>query len=203
MTDAATSGSITLRGSAKMIREFIWYGFNSILYQRGVYGAEEFTREKKYGLQLLVTNQRILKNFLHPLLEQIEAWLTMKCLKSIVLVIMEVNTKKVVERWVFDFSTDGDIEDGESRKTDESRIQKEMAYVIRQITASVTFLPLLETMCTFDVLSYTSKNAPVPNTEDWADTTQCLIEDCQEVDLRKVSTSIHNVAGKVQYKTGL
>ncbi|ELR52568.1 Mitotic spindle assembly checkpoint protein MAD2A [Bos mutus] len=46
---------ITLRGSAEIVAEFFSFGINSILYQRGLYPSETFTRVQKYGLTLLVT----------------------------------------------------------------------------------------------------------------------------------------------------
>lgn len=38
----------------------------------------------------------------------------------------------------------------------EKEIMNEIQAIIRQITATVTFLPLLEDPCTFDLLVYTS-----------------------------------------------
>lgn len=40
---------------------------------------------------------------------------------------------------------------------DEKKIRQEIRDVIRQITASVTFLPLLDCICAFDILIYTHK----------------------------------------------
>jgi mitotic spindle assembly checkpoint protein MAD2 len=48
------------------------YGINSILFQRGIYPDDMFSRVKKYGMNLLVTNDAKLLNFLTPLLDQIE-----------------------------------------------------------------------------------------------------------------------------------
>ena len=39
-----TSNAVTLKGSSQMVAEFFNYGINSILYQRGVYAPETFTR---------------------------------------------------------------------------------------------------------------------------------------------------------------
>ena len=38
----------------------------------------------------------------------------------------------------------------------------EIQAIIRQITASVTFLPMLEDKCTFDLLVYTKADSDVP-----------------------------------------
>lgn len=70
-----------------------------------------------------------------------------------------------------------------------------------QITAAVSFLPLLEEECAFDVLIYTVKSAKLSN--DWADTTACNIKDPEEVQLRSFNTKIHQLHTKVQYKADL
>lgn len=48
------------------------YGINSILYQRGIYPTDNFSREKKYGMTLLVSCEPRLKKFLKPLMENVE-----------------------------------------------------------------------------------------------------------------------------------
>lgn len=70
--------------------------------------------------------------------------------------------------------------------------------ISRQITASVTFLPLLESPCSFDVLIYTGKEADTP--ENWAETSACLIKGAEQVQLRSFSTAVHSVHTKVCYK---
>jgi HORMA domain len=44
----------------------------------------------------------------------------------------------------------------------EAAITQEIQAIIRQITASVTFLPLLNDTCTIDLLAYTDKESEVP-----------------------------------------
>lgn len=186
-----------------MVQEFFHYGINSILYQRGIYPADSFKREKKYGLTLLVTSESKLQAFLEPLLKQVQYWLSKKKLKRLVVVISDIKTKEVLERWQFDIQTDDVDEEGENstRQKDEKKIKQEMSDVIRQITASVTFLPLLETACSFDVLIYTGKDTEAP--KDWTDSGACLIENAEQVQLRSFSTSVHNVQTAVQYKPDL
>lgn len=48
------------------------YGINSILYQRGIYPPETFTRVQKYGLTLLITTDPELKNYLNNVVEQMK-----------------------------------------------------------------------------------------------------------------------------------
>jgi mitotic spindle assembly checkpoint protein MAD2 len=101
-------------------------------------------------------------------------------------------------------------------QTDEKRTRQEISDVLRQITAAVSFLPLLEGECAFDVLLYTHKSAKLNN--DWADATACNIENPEEVQvsssfaitlivypfqLRSFSTKVHSVQTKVQYKADI
>jgi mitotic spindle assembly checkpoint protein MAD2 len=67
-------------------------------------------------------------------------------------------------------------------------IHGEIQAIIRQITASVTFLPLLNEPCSFDLLVYTKKEAAVP--KKWEDSDPCYIMNSQEVKLRSFTTSV-------------
>jgi len=51
---------------------FSVYGINSILYQRGIYPAETFTRVQKYGLTILVTTDDELKKYLTNILADVK-----------------------------------------------------------------------------------------------------------------------------------
>lgn len=44
----------------------------SILYQRGIYPPESFTRVEKYGLGMLVTKEEGLKNYLNNVIKQLK-----------------------------------------------------------------------------------------------------------------------------------
>ena len=74
----------------------------------------------------------------------------------------------------------------------------EIQAIIRQITASVTFLPLLQDACTFDLLVYTDNNIDVPQT--WEESDPKYINNQQEVRLRSFSTKVHKVDAMVAYK---
>ena len=68
-------------------------------------------------------------------------------------------------------------------------ITSEIQAIIRQITASVTFLPLLNEQCSFDLLVYTDKEADVPKA--WAESDPRFIADSTEVRLRSFTTKVH------------
>ena len=161
MTSTAqqTKNAVTLKGSAAIISEFFNYGVNSILYQRGIYPPESFTRKQEYGLTLLVSTDPEVNKFLDNVLSQIKDWLEQRKIKRLVVVLNSVETKETLERWEFKIENeqgaDGKIVDNAVK--DEKKIKGEIRDVIRQITASVTFLPLLDCLCSFDILIYTHR----------------------------------------------
>ncbi|XP_054710861.1 LOW QUALITY PROTEIN: mitotic spindle assembly checkpoint protein MAD2A-like [Uloborus diversus] len=195
-----TENTITLKGSADIVTEFFDYGINSIIYQRGIHPVESFSKEKKYGLTLLMTEDEELKTFISTILKQLQNWLLTKEVHRLVVVISNFHTKETLERWEFKIECQGEMDgSGKQKSKDIKEIQNEIRAIIRQITASVSFLPLLDNACSFDVLLYTNKDIPVP--DEWADSTAHLIPNCEEVRLSNFSTSVHKVDPAVQYKS--
>ena len=115
-------------------------------------------------MTILVSSDDKVNTFLKSVLSQIKDWLEARQVHKLVVVLANVETKETLERWEFkvEYETDDNKENttGNFRnKTDkdEKKIRQEIREVIRQITASVTFLPLLDCICSFDVLIYTEK----------------------------------------------
>ncbi|KND00473.1 uncharacterized protein SPPG_04789 [Spizellomyces punctatus DAOM BR117] len=198
--------TITLRGSAQIVVEFFNYGINSILFQRGLYPPEDFRMVKKYGLNLLLTSDDGVQAYLKAILSQLDKWIVAKKISRLVMVISSKDTREVLERWSFDIQ----LEQSDDRKenfceTKKSKTEKEInsqiAAVMRQITASVSFLPMLEDPCTFNILAYTDKDAEVP--AEWIDSDARLItKNAEQVKLRSFSTSVHKVDALVAYRLG-
>ncbi|EDL91587.1 MAD2 (mitotic arrest deficient, homolog)-like 1 (yeast) (predicted), isoform CRA_a [Rattus norvegicus] len=196
----ARDQGITLRGSAEIVAEFFSFGINSILYQRGIYPSETFTRVQKYGLTLLVTTDPELIKYLNNVVEQLKEWLYKCSVQKLVVVISNIESGEVLERWQFDIECDKTAkEEGVRREKSQKAIQDEIRSVIRQITATVTFLPLLEVSCSFDLLIYTDKDLVVP--EKWEESGPQFITNSEEVRLRSFTTTIHKVNSMVAYKT--
>lgn len=72
MSAQATKNCITLKGSAQIIAEYLKYGINSILFQRGIYPAETFESTQQYGLTILMSKDPKIEEFLKKVLEQTE-----------------------------------------------------------------------------------------------------------------------------------
>jgi mitotic spindle assembly checkpoint protein MAD2 len=146
-----------------------------------------------------MTSDEKLKNYLSIVLTQLKNFLLQKTVHKIVLVIVNVETRETHERWEFLIDCDQQITHSDSRSADTKDIQNGIRDVIRQITASVTFLPLLEGKFAFDLLLFTDKNTELPSSE-WCDSNPHLIANAEEVELRSFSTNIHKVKACVSYK---
>ncbi|XP_060581162.1 mitotic spindle assembly checkpoint protein MAD2A-like [Ruditapes philippinarum] len=199
MAATAAKNAITLKGSTETVAEFFDYGINSILYQRGIYPPETFTRVQKYGLTLLISTDDAIKKYLSEVISQIKEWLLNMTVNKLVVVIKSLNTNEVLERWQFDVECDKTaLTDSKPREKSEKEVTGEIRAVIRQITASVTFLPLIEEPCSFDLLVYTDKDLEVP--DSWGESGPQFVNNSEEVRLRSFTTTIHKVDTMVAYK---
>eukprot|EP00339_Tiarina_fusa_P030043 CAMPEP_0117056962 /NCGR_PEP_ID=MMETSP0472-20121206/39526_1 /TAXON_ID=693140 ORGANISM="Tiarina fusus, Strain LIS" /NCGR_SAMPLE_ID=MMETSP0472 /ASSEMBLY_ACC=CAM_ASM_000603 /LENGTH=213 /DNA_ID=CAMNT_0004773623 /DNA_START=99 /DNA_END=740 /DNA_ORIENTATION=+ len=196
---------ITLKGSVDVVSEFFFTAINSILYQRAIYQPETFKRESKYGLTVLTTTDEGLLKYLAQVMAQVEAWLLSGDVQRLVVVVSGVDSGETLERWQFNVSLEENDSENTLPNVDRKFGQKslkdihgEIQAIIRQVTASVTFLPLLNEPCSFDLLVYTKKDAAVPT--KWEDSDPCYIMNSQEVKLRSFTTSVHKVDSMVTYR---
>ena len=180
----------------------------------GIYEPETFKRESKYGLTVLTTTDKGLLRYLETIQKQVEQWLLLGNIQRLVVVVQGVDSMETLERWQFNVSVEdkqeGLADNGENSKPNVHKTGKtkrgkslkeihgEIQAIIRQITASVTFLPLLQEPCTFDLLVYTDKNVNLPT--KWADSDPCYILNSSEVKLRSFTTSVHKIDSMVAYK---
>ena len=159
---------------------------------------------------------------MHQIMSQMETWLLEGDVQRLVVVVTGVDSGETLERWQFNVSVDDKTGADEKKAGDENNgpvsnegtitasgtakkmgksvkeIHNEIQAIIRQITASVTFLPLLNEPCSFDLLVYTNKTAVVP--QKWEDSDPRYIMNSQEVKLRSFTTSVHKVESMVTYK---
>lgn len=207
----SNSHSLTLRGSADLVTEFFAYSVNALLYQRGIYPPETFTRVSKYGMTMMVSTDEKVQQYLASVLEQMTIWLSRAELDRVAVVISSVSTSTVLERWVFNVRASVDQEnnpvspdhhgsgDKNAAPFNQRQVISEIQALVRQITASVTFLPLLDEPCSFDMLIYTKKDAETP--AQWEESGPRIIPNNSQVQLRSFSTAFHNVDACVAYAT--
>ena len=197
--------AIALKGSTRTITEFFEYCINSILYQRGVYPEEDFTTVRKYDLTLMKTHDDELKSYIRKVLAQVHKWMLGGKCNKLVICIMDKDEGEIVERWAFDIervelNTTEPSEQADDATPSKEEIQKQIRALIRQITASVTFLPELTHMgrYTFNVLAYTDAYATVPI--EWADSEVKEIKGGETMQFKSFSTENHKVGAEVSYK---
>lgn len=199
------------------------YSIHTILFQRGVYPAEDFTAVKKYGLNMLVSADDQVKAYIKKIMSQLDKWMSHGKISKLVIVVTDKDTGEHVERWQFDVEIFGNKKLSKSKSKEavpadengdgaakgstvpdtnktEAEIQAEIAALFRQITASVTFLPQLQGDCTFNVLVYADADSDVP--VEWGDSDAKEIVNGEKVQLRGFSTSNHRVETLVSYRLG-
>nr|CAG4638692.1 EOG090X0C57 [Cyclestheria hislopi] len=199
-TEQQTQNFVTLKGSVDLIVDFFNYSLNSILYQRGVYPEENFIPTQHYGLTMYMSKMPELQKFLDEILPQIREWLTEGKIKKLVLGLCDVSSKEPLECWEFriipEKDSNGEVKQQGTKELKD--IQQEIRNVLRQITACVTFLPLLDCVCSFDLQVYTVNDA---GGQGWSEVQPLAIQNAQEVQLRSFSTSIQTVHTFVSYKS--
>ncbi|KAJ2496256.1 Mitotic spindle checkpoint component mad2 [Coemansia sp. RSA 1972] len=197
-----TKGKITLKGSARTVTEFFIFGINSILFQRGIYPIEDFEVQKKYGLDIWVSNDLQVTKYLDNIMKSVEEWLSLGKINKLVLAVNSRETRETLERWQFDIQLVADqvVAEGETPKPPKSEktLQMEIQAIFRQIAASVSFLPIIEEKCTFNILVYADSDAEVPTT--WTDSDPLHIKNAEQVRLRSFSTDAHRVEAMVAYR---
>ncbi|EHK24118.1 uncharacterized protein TRIVIDRAFT_190957 [Trichoderma virens Gv29-8] len=201
-TDESKVHKLSLKGSSRLVAEFFQYSIHTILFQRGVYPAEDFTAVKKYGLNMLVSADDQVKAYIKKIMSQLDKWMVGGKISKLVIVITDKDTGEHVERWQFDQqeNTSSTTPLFAEKDKPEAEIQAEIAAIFRQITASVTFLPQLSGDCTFNVLVYADADSDVP--VEWGDSDAKEIENGERVQLRGFSTANHRVDTIVSYRLG-
>ncbi|KAI0801156.1 mitotic spindle checkpoint protein MAD2 [Fomes fomentarius] len=201
---APTRQAITLKGSTALVTEFFKYAANTILFQRGVYPADDFHMVKKYGQTVLVTQDLALENYLDKILKQVNQWLLTRSITQLVLAIISKDSRIPSSAGYSTSTWSRNPWAARSRAAPpkpESEIQAEIRNILKQIVSTVTFLPVIDEPTVFNILAYTKESADVPANE-WVDTDPLAIEasKSQQVKLRSFSTDVHRIEAMVAYR---
>ncbi|KAK8207573.1 Mitotic spindle checkpoint component mad2 [Zalaria obscura] len=173
-------------------------------------------KSKVHKLALKVSQDDQVKAYIKKIMSQLSRWMQKSKISKLVIVITSKETGEHVERWQFDVQifgkeskkrtsekpadkeNDSPAGDEQTAEKTEQEIQAEIQSVFRQITASVTFLPMLDGNCTFNVLVYADADSEVPL--EWGDSDAKEIKNAEKVQLRSFSTSNHKVDTLVSYR---
>jgi len=223
-TATETKNVINLKGSAKLIQEFMEYSINMILYQREVYHDDEFDKVQRYGRPVYLTNNEQLKKYLDGVLSGMKESIEADECKKVVLVIISCETEEPIEKWEFAIESEPGDEDKENTTikkettttTDPSKrtatrelkqIQNVMMKIMKQICGTVTYLPCRDSNAelTFNILLYTKKRGQeIMN--NWQESHSHELydggdgEEVQVLNFDDLSTGVNTVKSKVCYK---
>lgn len=136
-------------------------------------------------------------------------WLLKGKITKLVVAIVSKSNSETVELWHFDVNviasppiSSPSVSSTPEKSPSQLQTQKEIQSIIRQITASTTFLPVLEPdQYTFNVQVYADTSAQVPT--EWADSVPRKIDNGEQVQLRSFSTDNYEVSTMVAYKLGV
>ncbi|XP_050072651.1 mitotic spindle assembly checkpoint protein MAD2A-like [Anopheles maculipalpis] len=208
---ASTAHSITLQGSASIIHEYLKYSINSIIFQRGIYPSSDFLPEDYNGVPVMVTRDKRIKTYLDNVLSKVHDLIMKRMITMISMCIVTVETSEIVERWDFNITPQYDDNAGEGKENATTsskslpKIQKEIRDIMRQILASISYLPCLEDRCIFDIKLHTKGDVfqEIPGMEEFHEEAIGSLEitDAQTVELQQFSTGLDKVETKVVYRT--
>lgn len=196
---------LALKCSSKVVADYFEFAIHNILFQRGIYPAEDFVTVKKYDLPMLVSADDEVKLYIERIMTQVKKWIYGGKISKLAVVIINKATTESIERWEFTLNVNDEKNDhSQKSKLD---IQREIQALIRQITASVSYLPFLnDDEYTFNVLVYTDPTYDARNIPaEWADTNgdgKTIHGELDKVQFSTFETNLHSVGTSVSYKLG-
>ncbi|XP_041780779.1 mitotic spindle assembly checkpoint protein MAD2A [Anopheles merus] len=198
---------ITLQGSAAIIHEYLKYSSHSIIFQRGIYPASDFLPIEYNGVPMMVSRDSRIKEYIDLIMEQVHDLIMKRMITKVTMCIVTVESKEVVERWDFNIQPTYDGEQGEEPAVPKAlkKIQSEIRDVMRQIVATISFLPCLDQRCTFDIMLHTvgevfEANPTMIKQFREEDIASIEIEGAQSIALKQFSTGLQTVDTKVVYR---
>lgn len=202
---------LALKGSCKTVTDYLEFAIHSILFQRGIYPAEDFCTVRKYALPLLLSTDDQVIQYISTIMKQIKRWVYGNRILKLTLVIVSRATGESVERWEFTIHSDAvvlesqDLEQQKQNERPRQEVQREIQAIIRQITSLAAFLPVLIDSdgegYTFNVLVHADNQTNAP--PEWLDTNgddKPILGQHEQVDFSSFSTNIHRVGTFVSYK---
>uniref|UniRef100_A0A182P6V9 HORMA domain-containing protein n=1 Tax=Anopheles epiroticus TaxID=199890 RepID=A0A182P6V9_9DIPT len=200
--------SITLQGSADIVHEYLKYSTHSIIFQRGIYPAGDFMPEEYNGVPLMVSRDQRIVEYIDKIMGQVHELIMKRMITKVTMCIVTVEDSDIVERWDFNIQPTYDDEPGVAPVSTKplNKVQSEIRDVMRQIVATVSFLPCLDERCTFDLMLHTvgevfSAN-PTMLKQFREEAPQFIeIKDAQTITLKRFSTGLQTVDTNVMYRT--
>lgn len=160
------SGRVPSVQSAALVVDTIVLYINKILREREVFPDEDFAHVERFGVAGCVCVAQEARAYLQRVAAMAYAKMVTGELERVVLVIGEVETRKVRERWAFAVEAEAKtgtgtqaMEEGEERNEMYGRLVAGIQNMAGMIATIGVTLPDIEEECSFEVLLYTKKGA--------------------------------------------
>uniref|UniRef100_A0A1Q3EV59 Putative spindle assembly checkpoint protein n=1 Tax=Culex tarsalis TaxID=7177 RepID=A0A1Q3EV59_CULTA len=202
MSNSEQKNVITLSSSAALLVEYINYAINTILYQRDVSPKDEFVSVSYNGLPLFVSNNYTTLNRIQDVLDVIQPLIALPIPDlGIHLILMDKATGHAIERWEFVIHNEDLAEPNRkpSRKNT-ILIQHEIRQLMKQITASISCLPVPPRSGFGWKLSVSDLPTWVTLPAGWFRAPRDEIYNPQQLELRSFSTGLHQMETIVTYR---
>ncbi|XP_001604823.1 mitotic spindle assembly checkpoint protein MAD2A-like [Nasonia vitripennis] len=193
----ATKG-LTLEGSAVVIKDYLSFAINSILFQRDVCRPDEFEMVNKYGLPIMMMKD---DSSVRHILQDAEKAMSSNGLKRVILALFEKYTDTVIEKWEFEIETDKSEKNNNNQMGSKNitLVQAEIRAVLKQVLGSVSFLPIIEAGSKFRILFVFEKGFSLPGWTTYHGS--IAVNNSEEFVFKDFSTSLHKCATKVTYRS--
>uniref|UniRef100_A0A8D8J6J5 Mitotic spindle checkpoint protein MAD2 n=2 Tax=Culex pipiens TaxID=7175 RepID=A0A8D8J6J5_CULPI len=198
---------ITLSSSAALLVEYMDYAINMVLYQRDVCPRGQFVTVSHYGMPLFVSRDYTTLNRLQNVLDYIQQVLPLLIPDiKVYLTLKDRATGRAIERWQFLVQNEDlarpdwkDHKPVTTSRKNPARIQEEIRQTMKQITASISCLPVpppngIDWTMAVDVPEW----VPIP--PGWYRQPLDPIDNPQQLGLRPFSTGLHQMQTVVTYR---
>lgn len=200
---------LNISGSNRLVSDYFEICIHNILFQRKVYPKEDFKVIRKFGLNLVYSQNQDVIDYIKQIIKQLHRWISEGKINFITFLIVSKETNQISEKWMFhiDFIDKNNNEKILDENIQDlkplNEIQREIQTIIRQISSSIAILPEFEEPQTFKILVHTtSNNLKTPNNWDDAKPFKDIQGDgIENVKFENLSTNNHKISTFVTYQT--
>lgn len=203
-----STSELKIKGSSGIISDYFEICIHNILFQRHIYPAQDFKVVRKFGLNLVYSNNDEVIKYIQQIVKQLHRWIYLGEINWFTMLILNKGTNEITEKWLFHINLIDDNSKSASSNFDKDNfksltvIQSEIQSIIKQISSSVTFLPDFEELQTFKILVNTiSEDIKVPKNWNDMDLMKDLVGSTVEsVKFDSFCTNKHQISSFVTYK---
>ncbi|GMM43446.1 spindle checkpoint protein [Pichia kluyveri] len=203
-----SNNTVEINGSSKIVSDYFEICIHNILFQRKIYSRDQFKVIRKFGLNVVYSNNPEIVNYIKLIIKQLNNWIFNQSINWLTLLIVSKEDDSITEKWMFHIDINNNNYNDNTNTTTTTTIkpletiQLEIQSIIKQISSSITFLPVLTTPQTFKILVHTIGDIKSNNNWDDAKFFKEIDEnESESVEYNNLTTNNHKISTYVTYKT--